>query len=272
LPGALVALSLVATACGPAGDGPAAESAAEIESVLPVDTLSPPLVRTETSAPVEAGAGNDIAAPVEADSGSIIAVPVEAETYIEPPSDLVTPEYGDSLDDWHAADATSANRPAVEVRPGFRSVEWEELVPPGFSSDEIYEKYKDRLLDLKPGSPKVDELYDEMNDEYNRGSVNAALDSEDIQLAGFVAPLTYDGDTITEFLLVPYFGACIHVPPPPTNQTVIVTLADGEGLTLDESWGAVWVAGTMTAASTDTGLATAGYSISDAEFGVYENQ
>ena len=89
-----------------------------------------------------------------------------------------------------------------------------------------------------------------MQAEYDDASLNPELDSEDIQLAGFVAPLTFDGDDITEFLLVPYFGACIHVPPPPANQTVMVTLADGESLSLEESWGAVWVAGKMMATTT----------------------
>lgn len=52
----------------------------------------------------------------------------------------------------------------------------------------------------------------------------------------------------------------------------MVTLEEGESLTLEESWGAVWVAGKMIATTTDTDLATAGYSISAAEFGVYETQ
>ncbi|MGK0313161.1 MAG: hypothetical protein ACI8RC_002800 [Ilumatobacter sp.] len=182
------------------------------------------------------------------------------------------PQYGDSLDEWHAADETSAKRPATETRPGFDAVEWEDLIPPGFSSDQILARYEDRLTAAEPGSTELDDLYAEMNAEFDDVSVNPQLNSVDIQLAGFVAPLTYDGDDITEFLLVPYFGACIHVPPPPVNQTVIVTLEEGDSLTLEESWGAVWVAGNMTVTPTDTDLATAGYSISAAQFGVYESQ
>ena len=90
--------------------------------------------------------------------------------------------------------------------------------------------------------------------------------------AGFVAPLTYDGDEIAEFLLVPYFGACIHVPPSPLNQTVVITLAEGDSLSLEESWGAIWVAGTLDAGVADTALATAGYSIAGPVFGTYTTQ
>jgi len=182
-------------------------------------------------------------------------------------------EYGESIVDLvPAIDTASADEPVDSTLPGFRSVEWEDLIPPGFSGDQILDRYQDRLDAAEPGSPELDALYEEMNAEYDDASVNPQLDSEDIQLAGFVAPLTYDGDDITEFLLVPYFGACIHVPPPPANQTVMVTLAEGESLSLEESWGAVWVAGKMIATTTDTDLATAGYSIAATAFGVYETQ
>ncbi len=81
---------------------------------------------------------------------------------------------------------------------------------------------------------------------------------------GFIAPLTYEGELITEFLLAPYFGACIHVPAPPPNQAVMVTLAEGEGLSIEDSWGAVWVTGTLTIDAADTELAEASYSINSA--------
>lgn len=47
------------------------------------------------------------------------------------------------------------------------------------------------------------------------GGVNKKLDNQDVRIPGFVVPLEGDAKKITAFLLVPYFGACIHVPPPP---------------------------------------------------------
>lgn len=47
------------------------------------------------------------------------------------------------------------------------------------------------------------------------GSVRQDLDGKEITIAGFVIPLEGTESNITEFLLVPFFGACIHVPPPP---------------------------------------------------------
>ena len=53
-----------------------------------------------------------------------------------------------------------------------------------------------------------------------------ALDGQYVKLPGYVVPLESDeGGVLSEFLLVPYFGACIHVPPPPPNQIVYVKLA-----------------------------------------------
>jgi hypothetical protein len=150
---------------------------------------------------------------------------VETGPSADEPTGFEGLEYGDSLEDLTHASAEGSLSPTITV-PGFRSVRWDDLIPPGFSGEQILAEYEDRLAAVASGSPELDALYAQMKAEYDDASVNPQLDSEDIQLAGFVAPLTFDGDGITEFLLVPYFGACIHVPPPPANQTVMVTLAE----------------------------------------------
>ena len=53
-------------------------------------------------------------------------------------------------------------------------------------------------------------------------SVNAALDGQTVRMPGYLLPLEFSGKDVTEFLLVPYVGACIHSPPPPPNQIVHV--------------------------------------------------
>lgn len=71
-----------------------------------------------------------------------------------------------------------------------------------------------------------------------------ALDGRTVQLPGFIVPLESDeGGLISEFLLVPYFGACIHVPPPPPNQLVYVTLTEPFNLvSLQQPY---WIEGTL---------------------------
>jgi len=179
------------------------------------------------------------------------------------------PEFGSTLDEFLGADVEGS---ASSTPPdGFKEIQWEDLIPPGFSQAEISARFDERIAEVEPGTAEADAVYTELEAEYANQPVNPDIGGQDIQLAGFVAPLTYEGDLITEFLLVPYFGACVHVPPPPANQTVLVTLANGEGLTFDESWGAVWVTGTLTVDGATTDLAEAGYSISGAMSGVYDD-
>lgn len=56
---------------------------------------------------------------------------------------------------------------------------------------------------------------------------NVSLNGKFIRLPGYVLPLDFDGGKTIEFLLVPFVGACIHVPPPPPNQIVHVKFQGG---------------------------------------------
>jgi hypothetical protein len=51
-----------------------------------------------------------------------------------------------------------------------------------------------------------------------------ALNGKKVSIPGFMVPLEDEADQVTEFILVPFSGACIHVPPPPPNQMVYVKL------------------------------------------------
>jgi hypothetical protein len=70
------------------------------------------------------------------------------------------------------------------------------------------------------------------------------LDGQVVKVPGFMVPLEDDEDRVVEFLLVPYVGACIHTPPPPPNQIVHVTMADGKK-TKVSFWDPVWVIGKL---------------------------
>ncbi|MFD3191939.1 DUF3299 domain-containing protein [Sedimentitalea sp. HM32M-2] len=81
-----------------------------------------------------------------------------------------------------------------------------------------------------------------------------------VRLPGFVVPLDYDGTGMTAFLLVPYVGACIHVPPPPANQLVLVTTE--RPYESDHLFEPVTVTGMFGTATTSTQLADVGYALS----------
>lgn len=82
--------------------------------------------------------------------------------------------------------------------------------------------------------------------------VVASLDGQTVRLAGYILPLEFSGTDVTEFLLVPYVGACIHVPPPPPNQ--IVYVRSREPFTSEDLYTAVWVTGHMIVASATKSL------------------
>jgi len=74
-------------------------------------------------------------------------------------------------------------------------------------------------------------------------AVNEDLNGQQVRLAGYVVPLEMGGQKITEFLLVPYVGACIHEPVPPANQIVRVKFE--RGFEVEGRFTPVWVQGKM---------------------------
>lgn len=89
--------------------------------------------------------------------------------------------------------------------------------------------------------------------------VVAELNGKRVRIGGYVVPLDFEATSIKEFLLVPFVGACIHVPPPPANQIVYVKSA--KGFEIGGQFDPVWVTGTLKTETAFTGLADAGYSI-----------
>ena len=85
------------------------------------------------------------------------------------------------------------------------------------------------------------------------------LNGKKVRIGGYVVPLDFDATKVTEFLLVPFVGACIHVPPPPANQIVYVKSA--AGITLKGEFDPVYVTGTLSTEPQFTGLAETGYSL-----------
>lgn len=86
-----------------------------------------------------------------------------------------------------------------------------------------------------------------------------ALDGQSVSLPGFVVPLEGDSELITEFLLVPYFGACIHVPPPPPNQLVHVIIKGG--VPIDSLYDAIVVTGVIKTQTWSGEIAQVGYTM-----------
>lgn len=140
---------------------------------------------------------------------------------------------------------------AVFADTEYKEIVWEDLVPEGAIQPEQYSL--DELHNL--GDILAQEA--ESSDAVGR-QVVPELAGKKIKLPAYVIPLENDAESITEFLLVPYFGACIHVPPPPPNQVVFGVKKDGIQISLFD---AIWAYGTLQIETIDSDLAESGYSM-----------
>lgn len=160
-----------------------------------------------------------------------------------------------------------------------RQLSWVDLIPPHLLSVDPLTNLTDEQRDLaiwiintletvpKRG-PETEEFYTEvdkaMSDLNKAGidikrlvakyqeiqtSVVEALNGQQIRIPGYFLPLEISGTKVTEFLLVPYIGACIHVPPPPPNQIVYVRTLQKKGYSSKNLYAPVWVTGVISAKS-----------------------
>ena len=134
----------------------------------------------------------------------------------------------------------------------YKTIDWDVLIPEG-----------EKLLP----PPQVNHE-DPMSVPQPVGGVNKKLDNQEVRIPGFVVPLEGDAKTITAFLLVPYFGACIHVPPPPSNQIVHVT--SELGVLLDALYQPFWIEGPLKVGSHSSEMGTAGYQMAAEKIYPYE--
>lgn len=138
-----------------------------------------------------------------------------------------------------------------------RELTWENLVPQGWDPNSVFNQYSD------------DQLTEMTEDQFNilqeqaQALLDAAptvdkLDGEQIKIPGFILPLEFDGTKIKEFLLVPYYGACVHTPPPPANQVIHAKLE--EEFTMTEIFEPVWISGKLNIKQSQATLGESGIS------------
>lgn len=150
-----------------------------------------------------------------------------------------------------------AQNKAGEQRSGApRTINWEDLVPKGW--DPMAPFRERNVITIREGSAAEREMMRELREIWDKAPTRSDLAGQALRLPGYVVPLDQVGDKLKDFLLVPYFGACIHSPPPPANQIVHVSLKTPAALrTMD----VVWVVGTMSIDRQDTAMGVSGYSM-----------
>ena len=156
--------------------------------------------------------------------------------------------------------ALAAAGPAVAAPGDVRDLEWEDLMPKGWDSLAGLDALQgDDAQSLSENSARAIELFNAYQEAVRSAPVVGGLDGQQVRLPGFMVPLDFEGTETSEFLLVPYFGACIHVPPPPSNRIVYVeTVA---GYPMKELFDPVWVAGVISTQAFLNDVDDAGYTM-----------
>jgi len=146
------------------------------------------------------------------------------------------------------------------ARPGAGphvEIKWDDLVPKGWDPMKGVAGDPASMGMLSDADPKVIEMMRRLREAWDNAPTVAALDGAAIKLPGYLVPLDESKAGIAEFLLVPYFGACIHTPPPPANQ--IVWVHPTKPLQGYRTMDTVWVRGTLRAARAGSPMGTAAY-------------
>ena len=160
-----------------------------------------------------------------------------------------------------------------------RQISWEDLVPAHLLSDDPLAGLTQEQLDLvvwvvntldslPPRGPDTEEFYQEVDEaipqlkkegidinelmakrKILQTSIVEEFNGQRVRIPGYLLPLEVSATKVTEFLLVPYVGACIHVPPPPPNQIIYVQIGQNKSYKSNNLYEPVWITGVIAAKS-----------------------
>jgi hypothetical protein len=162
--------------------------------------------------------------------------------------------------------------------PDYQEVEWTQLMPEEDLAALL--NPPDYLAGIEDGSQE-DSVEAFGNQEFDNETTNRfqqaltstqvvkTFENKPIRIPGFIVPLeSSESKMVTEFFIVPYFGACIHMPPPPPNQIIYVSVE--EGVELESLYDPFWFEGTWAIDTTENAMGTAAYRLEHVNVQPYE--
>ncbi len=159
----------------------------------------------------------------------------------------------------------------------YRDVEWTDLMP----EDDLQALLNppQDIMDIPDGS-EMDQISGQISNAIAQASdsryqqaltstrVVEAMNDQLIRIPGFIVPIDFDDKQMTtRFFLVPYFGACIHVPPPPPNQILLVDYP--KGIKVDELYDPFHISGRLKTSMFQHEMATSAYLLEAADVQLY---
>lgn len=199
------------------------------------------------------------------------AKPAEKTTPPKPadqsaPGPKVGDKIGETAADRAAAREAKAAQRAAEAKKrdealaarGIKRIGWEDLMPEG-EEERLAQMFQAQMAMMYSSGITEGGAGDTA---VQIGTFNTVkeLNGKKIKIPGYTVPFEYGADAqIREFLLVPYFGACLHAPPPPPNQTIFVM--SEKPIKMQDLAQAVWIEGTIHTQTQESELADAAYTI-----------
>ncbi|MDB5815921.1 MAG: hypothetical protein JWN23_3038 [Rhodocyclales bacterium] len=167
---------------------------------------------------------------------------IAALPYATPPSSAAY-KVGDRL----AQPAPVANGP--------RQIKWDDLYPKNWDP---YASIKGMDFSrMSDNDPRAVAALERVREALDKAPVIEALNGVTVRIPGFLIPMDVDKDEVRSFLLVPYFGACIHTPPPPANQ--IIDVKPDNPVKGARMMDAIWITGKLTTVRSDSPFGSVGY-------------
>ena len=170
----------------------------------------------------------------------------------------------------------------IEVLPAsaFMQAEWTDLLPeddldallnPPSYLDEIADGSAEDVLSNTLKNEATDIGDDRYQQALTSTKVKEVVNNAPIKIPAFIVPLEFDDDqNVITFFMVPFFGACLHLPPPTPNQTIFVHYP--QGLKLESLYDPYWISGIIKTSLVESDTATAAYTMEMHAFELYTDE
>jgi uncharacterized protein len=212
--------------------------------------------------------------------------PSDAPAAAPPAATATKPEPEKAADT--SAPKAESGRKVWGADGGVEQILWEDLMPAGEEEKltALYEDfYRDFEKQMRGNQVQLSDLGRKRNPDPSTIEEGSALDvmpqigtfntvadlnNLTIRIPAYVVPLEFNAQkSYREFLLVPYYGACLHTPPPPPNQ--IIYVKSDKAVTVTDIWQPVWAQGVLTTEKHEHTVGSAAYTLSLAKLEPYTN-
>ena len=168
----------------------------------------------------------------------------------------------------------SINGVAWAETEGYKTIEWNDLMPDPWVKEMTKEMAAlSKMSYLQDTSDEANKAMSAIRKKLDEAPIVKTQLNKKIRIPGYAVPLDAERSEKREFLLVPYFGACIHTPPPPANQIVLVRpTAQSKIKKMPESMDVLWVEGELKEGRVSTSQGVSGYLLEAISIAPYETK